>query len=874
MPPNLRTKYRRGFEDGERLTGKSLHNVEEHSRPTDDVGHIDLPPETTSLVSCRFQAPPPPPVPPPWFLPVITAIAAYECTKPSQHLFQFTPSIAAAQHNSSIISKHGGLAQAIAAQPNSCVSFGSEFRPVEVLAPLFKNHPLWGRMSSHLEDGASYPLEPIDEDDRILDVQEAIKRGNHKSTEKRREVFVKQVSDEISRGFYLPVSLDFIKTLPNVEVAPHGIVEQNSIDEFGQFVLKDRVTHDQSFKWSASDSSVNSRVKMDQVTQVVFGNMLRRVIHYIVGCRQRHPTTRILGSKTDFSKAYKRCTIHPDTAIKCVTQFPMEDSHEALIALRLTFGGRPCPSLWCDISEPICDLTNDILRCQEWDPSILHSPIQAKIPPPKFLADDIPFAEALPTIVEIPEEDDGKADLYIDDQATWVPDIGNNLNRGAAAAALSAHIAARPVHPSEKVERDDFLALKKLLAEAGLSETMILLGWLFDTRRLKVSLPENKFIAWSNDIQKMLTNETTTAADAESLIGRLNHAAHVVPLSRHFISRIRTMQARASNRRSVNIRREELADLRLWHKKLLPAARDGVSMNLLTFRVPTHLYRSDACEYCLGGYSAVGRAWRWVIPTNMINRAHISLLEFLGSIIGPWIDIIEGNFPEGSVSLAMGDNTNAAGWMRKSNFQPKDETDSYNTVKLIAARKHASIHIDAKSTNYSQWFPGKQNIVSDCLSRDFHLSPDDLTRLLFTAVPEQVHPNFKVSPLPEEISSWLRLCLGKLQEISRPPPRPKTSELAHGVDGLNFSSESNTRAIQTWRSSNDGNVCLSSQPLHNACGKHFSALNFTRPWLVKQSEVPWITWHRPSGLIAGTTPVMTTADRPASSFYSSTEDTR
>ena len=94
-----------------------------------------------------------------------------------------------------------------------------------------------------------------------------------------------------------------------------------------------------------------------------------------------------------------------------------------------------------------------------------------------------------------------------------------------------------------------------------------------------------------------------------------------------------------------------------------------------------------------------------VIPDHLVNKAHISLLEFLGSMIGPWIDIIEGHFPPLSISLAMGDNTNAAGWLRKSNFQPDDESDVYTEVKLIAARKHAQLHIEAKATNYSQWFP-------------------------------------------------------------------------------------------------------------------------------------------------------------------------
>jgi hypothetical protein len=37
----------------------------------------------------------------------------------------------------------------------------------------------------------------------------------------------------------------------------------------------------------------------------------------------------------------------------------------------------------------------------------------------------------------------------------------------------------------------------KLLAEAGLSETKVILGWFLDFRKSQISLPKNKFIDWT-----------------------------------------------------------------------------------------------------------------------------------------------------------------------------------------------------------------------------------------------------------------------------------------------------------------------------------------------------------------------------------------
>ncbi len=58
-------------------------------------------------------------------------------------------------------------------------------------------------------------------------------------------------------------------------------------------------------------------------------------------------------------------------------------------------------------------------------------------------------------------------------------------------------------------------ARDKLKAEAGLSEKKMILGWSFDFRRLLISLPENKFIAWTSTINKLLVDGLSTAKELE-----------------------------------------------------------------------------------------------------------------------------------------------------------------------------------------------------------------------------------------------------------------------------------------------------------------------------------------------------------------------
>ena len=75
----------------------------------------------------------------------------------------------------------------------------------------------------------------------------------------------------------------------------------------------------------------------------------------------------------------------------------------------------------------------------------------------------------------------------------------------------------------------------------------------------------------------------------ESTIGRLGHLALVVPGVHHFLSRLRELQRMATHRRSIQINKPCQADLRLM-LRFLDIAKKGISMNLIAFRKPAHIY--------------------------------------------------------------------------------------------------------------------------------------------------------------------------------------------------------------------------------------------------------------------------------------------
>ncbi len=92
-------------------------------------------------------------------------------------------------------------------------------------------------------------------------------------------------------------------------------------------------------------------------------------------------------------------------------------------------------------------------------------------------------------------------------------------------------------------------------------EKKTILGWYINFCRLLIKLPENKFIAWTEAIEKILKDGTTTAKVLERNIGRLVHLGLAIPFVHHFMSRLRDLHVTAKKRRGVKINGEHQKDL-------------------------------------------------------------------------------------------------------------------------------------------------------------------------------------------------------------------------------------------------------------------------------------------------------------------------
>jgi hypothetical protein len=787
----------------------------------------------------------------------------------------FDVSKEAVQHNSGLLEACDfDLTKFLASHQDSTLAFGSEFRPVEQLRTILGGHPNFAFFTDVLASGMEFHFShQLSEDQRLAELDEMVSRGNHKSAEENGTEVERLLSKDVHHGFSLPVDPSIVRKLKGAMVQPAGLALQFALLEDGSRVPKRRLTQDSTFALTFAEASVNERIDMDAYPEMIYGWCLSRIIHFIVALRLKHPTKKIFIAKYDYSDAYRRIAHSATAAVQSIIIF----AGIAYIALRLTFGGSPNPPTWCAFSEMVTDLSNEIPLCDDWDPSQLRSPAQPVTPTPLELPASEPLALAKPMAVIIPTSVTGRTDSFIDDLIRVFLDTPKNRDREPHAVPLAIHVTSRPhMGPAEPVTRRGLLSDPKLIAEGTPAEIQVVLGWDLNTRSLTILLPFDKFEAWTSDLNSIVETGKTTFGELESTVGRLNHAGYVIPLSRHFLNRLRL---RITNRRPKNqqltLTKDELRDLRLW-LEFLQQARSGISLNCITTRQPSKLGWSDSCPFGLGGFLLSGRAWRIQIPPlSPIFGVDIAnnVLEFLAMLVTIWLTILECNAHDSiqDCILAMGDNTSAIGWLHKSG-RLKPGSAYYAPVQFIA-RQVARLLLRSSHCLASQHIKGDNNVVSDLLSfagnvRGYNHplaldNPSDatLTQRFHDHIPQLIPAGFVISPLPSEISSFVIQALQMTESsLSQSRKSPTKNATAPGVDtppsapsqGFTMTPSSLDYPNQSGNSSSEP-FLPSTGSLTGTSQEAFLA-SVRAPWFLRLSEMPQATWLRRFGVISNQVP--------------------
>jgi hypothetical protein len=247
----------------------------------------------------------------------------------------------------------------------------------------------------------------------------------------------------------------------------------------------------------------------------------------------------------------------------------------------------------------------------------LFSPAQHLVPEKTHLTDNIPFGIGRGLVVDIPVDPRGKIGIYIDDIVGLTVDIDGSYNakRMESAPLLAVSVTSRVVSELKPLPRDNMDAQNKLIAETGLPKQKIILGWSFDFRRMTISLPENKFRAYSKAISEIINCGWTSKGELETNIGRWAHLGQIVPPAHHFLSRLRYLKQRAKNKRMIMVNKECNKDLKFL-LTVLQKCQHGIDLDTIAYCHPTNVYRSISCPAGLG----------WIQP----QRLHLAILPSKG----------------------------------------------------------------------------------------------------------------------------------------------------------------------------------------------------------------------------------------------------
>jgi len=791
--------------------------------------------------------------------------------------FRFSTEPSAVRANGALLESFGfDFENLLESQRGTTAWHGSEFREVPQLQRIIGSHPLFEYLSRLFTEGMDYIFKrDLTSEEMTLEAEHMIGRGNHKSATAEEEVVERLLLKDVTHGFSLPFPAALIPKIPNAAVQPCGLAAQFSLQADGSRAIKQRLTHDLSYARTGEGISINDRIDMSQYPEMYYGWCLIRLVHFIVCLRFDHPGRRILVAKYDYSDAYRRIS----HTWKAATQSIIVLGNVAYMALRLAFGGSPNPACFCAFSETLTDFANE-LSCSSFDPGSLHGPgtREATMKIRDSYSEAEPFATSIAPAVEVPTTLTARKDCFIDDIISVFLESDVNLRREPHVVPLAVHALSRP-HRGDEVEpvpRRPLLAPAKLMAEGTPMEVQIVLGWTVDTRRMLVLLPRDKYLAWIGDLNTTIEAGKATIGELQTLIGRLNHASLLVPLSRHFLNGLRDRIGphNRPKRQTVRFSLDNLEDLRLW-VLFLGIAHSGISMNLLTLRLPSRIGWSDSCPFGLGGYTQQGWAWRLRIPEWSAifgNDTANNALEFLGMAITIKLLIIEAAEEPYPCLLPLGDNTSAIAWIFKSSTIKKG-TVYYTAVREIA-REIARDISRAECQVTPQHLRGSLNDVSDLLSfvgtvrgktnpLTIDDPPDDiLTQRIHNYLPQIVPEGFKISPLPDEIVSFALRVLAMLDEsLTRSRKRPTLAPNECGGGGKH------SRATSSWTLSS---VCYpatngtsSAEPswwsteTPTSTSRERLLGDVRNRWWSRLCETPSALWQRRFGQLTGTAPSTT-----------------
>jgi len=131
---------------------------------------------------------------------ILELIIKWTSPEPQSPEFHFAWNKGAAKHNLKVLKQYDmDLKKALPSQPFSGITYGSEFGPAPVLAPLLRSHPLWHWVREYLTVSSTRYGRSAKSIAYTHDLSRMLKYGNHKSADMEKPCLLSMLQDEVHR---------------------------------------------------------------------------------------------------------------------------------------------------------------------------------------------------------------------------------------------------------------------------------------------------------------------------------------------------------------------------------------------------------------------------------------------------------------------------------------------------------------------------------------------------------------------------------------------------------------------------------------------------------------------------------------------------
>ncbi len=518
-------------------------------------------------------------------------------------------------------------------------------------------------------------------------------RGSHKSADSYKEFVHEEMADFIHKRYWIVLPYEQVKTLPNLQLSPLGVVPQRE--------RRPRLIVDYTF------SSVNQETKrLAHREAMQFGRALERVLRTILEAPDEHGPCYLL--KIDLSDGFYRVQVDPEHVAQLGVVLPGHGSPNNPwigFPLVLPMGWCESPPHFCSFTETIVDLSNRYI--EHWDPPLHPLEALASTPPepdgrhsmvvpaPSRSTETRPQSTPFPTKAKAPGRRRCQqrpralhVDVYVDDEIAVAQGTAPRLNRLRRGLLHLNDSVFRPNDTQDNAERKEPVSTKKLQkGDACWSTRKQVLGWDIDTLQKTLELPPHRQDRLLEILGSVRGKRRVGIKAMRKLLGELRSMVPGIPGGRGMFSQLQyALKTQQRNRvRLHQAARDHLEDFWLLAQDL---AKRPTRIAELLPQAPSLVGASDAAKQGMGGvWLADTQAplhppilWRVPFPDH-IQKALVSTknptgtitnsdLELAGTIVHTDVIVQAVDCRERTLGTGC-DNTPAVSWQRKGSVTTK-----------------------------------------------------------------------------------------------------------------------------------------------------------------------------------------------------------